>query len=249
MSWNVESVISSPTIFGPVAEKLGYFSDKLNIINTELSAFDPAAYTSIKEFVHHFKLVKSDIERDMSQLATTFKTAQSALNASCAAGSASGTALAMEVIVRFSMEVKDFAECIAKVGEITSRLANMIRILMVKIAQLTTLLVKLAMDAVLKYLEELKTAVMSLINDIKSSIVSWVQTHTFDPMVKTAKQNIISLQEKINTRKQALTSSGKDATSIKVDPQILAWEESISLEQAVIKEIADLGLSSGMFIV
>lgn len=249
MSWNVESVISSPTIFGPIAEKLDNFSDKLNIIITELDAFNPAAYTSIKEFVHHFKAVKSDIKRDMSQLATTFKTAQSALNASCAAGSASGAALAMEVIVRFLLEVKDFAKCIIKVGEIISRLAGIIRVIVFKVAQLTKLLVKLAMDAIMKYLEELKANVLVLINDIKTTIVSWVQTDVFDPMLKGAKQNIASLQEKINARKQQLTAAGKDATSIKVDPQILAWQESISLEQALIKELADLGLSSGMFIV
>lgn len=249
MSWNVGSVISSPTIFGPIAEKLDNFSDKLNIIITELDAFNPAAYTSIKEFVHHFKAVKSDIKRDMSQLATTFKTAQSALNASCAAGSASGAALAMEVIVRFLLEVKDFAKCIAKVGEIISRLAGIIRVIVFKVAQLTKLLVKLAMDAIMKYLEELKANVLVLINEVKTTIVSWVQTHAFDPMVKKAKQNILNLQTSISARTEALTNSGADATSIKIDPQILAWKESISLEQAVIKELADLGLASGMFVV
>ncbi len=249
MSWNVGSVISSPTIFGPIAEKLDVFSDKLKVISTELDAFNPAAYTSIKEFVHHFKAVKSDIKRDMSQLATTFKTAQSALNASVAAKSPSGAALAMEVIVRFLLEVKDFAKCIIKVGEIVSKLAGIIMVISIKLAQLAKLLVKLAMEAIMKYLEELKANVLALIKDIKANIVSWVQTHAFDPIVKKAKQNILSLQEAINSRTDALTKSGVDATKIKIDPQILAWKESIFLEQAVIKEIADLGLSSGMYIV
>ena len=189
MAYNPSSVITNPTIFGPFAEKLDYFAQQLNLITNTLNAFDPSAYNSLRDFVQGFKGMKSDLKKDMSQLSNTFETTQAALHASIAAKSPSGAALAMKGIVRFLLEVKDFVKCITKITEIIGKLVGLIKTLAIKVAQLTALLVKLAMDTVLKYLNELKVAITAIISDIKSAITAWVQTHIFDPAVKKTKQN------------------------------------------------------------
>ena len=249
MGTNYTSVITSPTIFGPVATKLGHFETRLSTIIKEIKAFNPLAYNSISEFIHGFKQLREDIKKDMSQLSTTFTTAQASLNASVSAGSASGAALAMKVIVQFFLEVADFVKCIEKIGRIIADLVILVTTLITKIAELSALLVKLAVNAVMAYLKELANDVVTVIADIKNTIVSWVQTSIFDPMALAAKRNIKSTQQLIDARKQALTNAGEDPRAISIDPQILAWKESINFEEAIIKELADLGLASGNFII
>jgi hypothetical protein len=243
---DIQSSMSTPTIFGPLANELGYMADKLGIITSEMENFNPSAYNSIKDFIHEFKRMREEIAKQMGQLKTTYTTAQAAMNAAASAGSASGVALALQVIIYFIKEVMDFAKCIAKMGEIIGQLVNFVRLLVIKVAQLAKLLIKLAIDTVMAYLNELNQSVLTVINEVKTTIVSWVQTHAFDPIVKKSKESIASYELLISSRSQQLHEAGKDPN---MDGQILEWKAQIKIEKAVINEIADLGLSSGMYIV
>lgn len=235
---------SPTTVFGPLKKKLGAANTRLASINKDLSEFNPQAYNSMKDFVFNFNTLKEDIQVEITNLWNNLDISTGLLQTAIAAKSSGGVAIAVKKIKWLMKEIIDGVQCIILIGKIVTAISNSIRLIVVKIAELTKLLVRLAMEAVAKYLAQIKSNVLSKVNEVKAAIVSNVCKKISDSKMVAVKMITLKTNELIVARKKELASFGKDALTIEQDPQIKAWEDTIATNQGWLRELADHSLDT-----